>query len=71
MKHVENQNFSDLSRKKWCDANNVNFNTLAYWIGQFKKESTPSESNKTKWAMVVPNGDSTSNDIDILSVSIV
>jgi len=54
MKHIENQRSSGLSRKKWCDANDVNFNNLVYWIGRFKKDSIVSESNETSWAKVIP-----------------
>lgn len=45
---VQSQRASGLSRKKWCDQNDINFNTLAYWIGRFNKESKENEKSKTK-----------------------
>ena len=70
MKQVENQRNSGLPRKKWCEANNVNFNNLAYWIGRLKKESIISETNETSWAKVVLNDNVINKNVDKLTVTI-
>lgn len=67
---IENQRASGLSRRKWCDQNDVNFNTLAYWIGRFNKESKEPEKSNTKWATVAIDSKLNNPITNKLSVSI-
>ncbi|MBI9010571.1 MAG: hypothetical protein JEZ05_11160 [Tenericutes bacterium] len=67
---VESQRASGFSRRKWCDENNINFNTLAYWIGRFNKEKKESEQTETKWATVIPDKKQNKAITSQLSVSI-
>lgn len=69
-KHIANQRSSGLSRKKWCDANDINFHTFAYWVSRLKKDSIVIETNNTEWATVVPKALSISDNSNALSVSI-
>ena len=68
-KCVVSQRVSGLSRKKWCDQNDINFNTLAYWIGRFNKKLEKSEHTETKWATVTYDSKPIKLVSDKLSVS--
>jgi len=56
---VAKQKVSNISQRKWCEANNINFHSFKSWVKLYKeKTNTESISN---WIKAVPNEMSTIN----------
>lgn len=55
VKHVNDQRESGLSRKMWCEKNNLNVHTFSYWSTRLKKEDTPADPNETEWVALLPS----------------
>src|SRR5690554_6251918 len=54
IKHIQDYRSSGLTAAKWCKQNEVNMNTLKYYITKFNKEKKQQKSNQVKWTSVLP-----------------